>query len=94
MKKRDIKIIKGKTSPNNNNYTFIDDINIVKPIDASSTTMKEKTNGEQSINITGDSKKDEKYKKKKVVSKHESNKKFKALKFSNPSQRNHSSIYE
>jgi hypothetical protein len=94
MKKRDIKIIKGKTSPNNNNYTFIDDINIVKPIDESSTTMKEKTNGEQSINITGDSKKDEKYKKKKVVSKHESNKKFKALKFSNPSQRNHSSIYE
>jgi hypothetical protein len=94
-----IKIVKDKSSSssastNNNSYTFIDDVNTAKFNDIYSTNIKDKMNGEQPLKITMYSKKDEKYKKKKVVSKNESNKKFKALKFSNPSQRNHSSVYE
>jgi hypothetical protein len=101
MKKdKDIKIIKEKssssavTTTDNNSYTFIDDIHTAKPNDISSTTMKGKVDDEQHLKITIDNKKEEKYKKKKVVNTNESNKKFKALKFSNPSQRNHSSVYE
>ena len=98
MKKyKDIRIIKEKSSSatsDNNNYTFIDNINITKPSIISPTTMKDKVNGEQPLKITIDSKNEEEYKKKKVVSKNEFNKKFKTLKFLNPSQRNHSSVYE
>ena len=103
MKKyKDIKILKEKssssdvtTTANNNSYTFIDDIHIAKPNHISSTTtMKGKVDDEHPLKITIDSKREDKYKKKKVVNKNESKSKFKALKFSNPSQRNHSSVYE
>jgi hypothetical protein len=95
MKKdKGIKIIKGK-SASDNNYTFIDNINTAKTNDVSSTSMKEKVGGnEQPLKITIDSKEEEKYKNKKDIIKNESDKKFKALRFSNPSQRNHSSVYE
>lgn len=98
MKKyKDIRIIKEKSlsaSTYDNNYTFIDNINTSKTNGISSTNMKDKVNGEQSIKTSIDGKKNDKYKKKKVVNKNESKSKFKALKFSNPSQRNHSSVYE
>ncbi|MGN6628747.1 MAG: hypothetical protein ACTHKJ_02610 [Candidatus Nitrosocosmicus sp.] len=97
-KYKDIRIIKEKSSSAStydNNYTFVDNIYTSKTNDVSSANTKDKVNGaEQTLRITIDNKKKEKYKKKKVVDKGESKSKFKALKFSNPSQRNHSSVYE
>jgi hypothetical protein len=47
------------------------------------------------LKITLDGKKENKHKKKKiVVNENESNKKYKGLKFSNPSHRNYSTVYE
>ena len=100
MKKyKDIRIIKENSSSSSsnydNNYTFIDNINTSKTNGLSSTNIKDKVNGEDTLRTTIDGKKEEKYKKKKVVNKTESKSKFnKALRFSNPSQRNHSSVYE
>jgi hypothetical protein len=73
------------------------DIRIIREKSLSDSTydnIKYKVNGEQTLKITIDGKKNDKYKKKKVVNKNESDKKFKALNFSKPSQRNHSSAYE
>ena len=100
MKKyKDIRIIKENSSSSSsnydNNYTFIDNINTSKTNGLSSTNIKDKVNGEDTLRTTIDDKKEEKYKKKKVANKAESKSKFnKALRFSNPSQRNHSSVYE
>jgi hypothetical protein len=96
MKKyKDIKIIKENSSSSNISYTFIDDTNIVRSDNIFSQDKKDdpESGNKQSLEIS-DSKED-KYKKKKVVSENESKSKFnKALKYSNPSQRNHSSVYE
>ena len=70
IKYKDIRIIKEKSSSAatyDNKYTFIDNINTAKTNDTSSTNIKDKVNGEQHLKITVDTKKEEKYKKKKVV---------------------------
>jgi hypothetical protein len=92
MKKdKGIKIIKEKIFTNNN-YTFIDDANISKYTYVSSMDINDH-NDEFTFKIANS--KEDKYKKKKIANKNESKNKFnKALKFSNPSQRNHSSVYE
>lgn len=93
-KNKDIKIIKSN-STTKNNYTFIDDVNTTtKPIGISLIDMENEIWSEQTTQIIKN--KEEKYKKKKVMSKYDvKNNNFnKALKFTNQSQRNHSSVYE
>ncbi len=86
MKKK-IRILNGNT--NNDSYTFLNEENTVslKPYDAfrENNIFNKKTEEEKF---------DEKYKKKKAANKESMTKPSKGLKFSNPSQRNHSSIYE
>ena len=93
MKKKDIKIIKEKSS-SDINYTFIDSINRIKPDNVSSLNAKNEQDADDKRPLESYNTRQEKYTKKKAISKNESVKKFKALKFSNPSQRNHSSVYE
>ena len=97
MKKdKDIKILKKANSlTDDENYTFIvdNDINPLKSNDMPSMNTKSGYDVEPHVEIANT--KEEKYKKKKVTSKVESKSKYNnALKFSNPSQRNHSSVYE
>jgi hypothetical protein len=97
MKKyKNIKIIKEEKSFTDKNYTFIDNINTLRSDNISLHNIKieQESGNKQPLEIL-DSNKEDKYKKKKVVNKNDSKSKFdKALKFSNPSQRNHSSVYE
>ena len=86
MKKK-IKILKDKSD--NGSYTFLNEENALslKPYD--------EFQGDKGLHKKTDEKKfEEKYKKKKAVNKEGMAKSPKGLKFSNPSQRNHSSIYE
>jgi hypothetical protein len=87
-KKSNIKILNDKI--NSDNYTFINDENIISQ-HSSITYLKSDNNGEEQDMIE---KKEDKYKKKKVMSKSENANSTRGLKFVNPSQRNHSSIYE
>jgi hypothetical protein len=91
--KKNVKIIKSYDKKNIGNYTFID-----KDIDINMSGFHQNPES----NVNNDSS-DEKYSmkdihknyKKKVLSKKEiNNNAIKGLKFSNPSQRNHSSVYE
>ena len=86
MKKK-IKILKDK--PDNVSYTFLKEENSLslKPFDMfqGNNDFHKKTDKE---------KHEEKHKKKKAANKEGMAKLPKGLKFSNPSQRNHSSIYE
>jgi len=85
--KTKIRIIKDKA--NNDSYTFL---NKSEP---PSVLQSKKYLGEIEINEkTTTENLDEIYKKKKVLTNEEFSKSPKGLKFSNPSQRNHSSIYE
>jgi hypothetical protein len=91
--KKNVKIIKSYDKKNIGNYTFID-----KDIDIDMTGFDQ--NSVSNVNNDSSDEKDllkeihKKYKKK-VLSKKEINKSaIKGLKFSNPSQRNHSSVYE
>ena len=93
-KNKDIKIIKSN-SDTNNNYTFIDDVNTTtKSYQISLIDMENEVWRGQTTPIIKE--KEERYKKKKVMSKYDTknNNSNKALKFTNQSQRNHSSIYE
>lgn len=93
-KNKDIKIIKSN-STTKNNYTFIDGVNTTtKPIGISLIDMENEIWSEQTTQIIKN--KEEKYKKKKVMSKYDAknNNSNKALKYTNQSQRNHSSVYE
>lgn len=89
-KKSKIRIIKGNLD--NDSYTF------VKDLDSSSTQNSElQLNGMETgenIEVTEIENLDKIYKKKKVLTNEDMAKSSKGLKFSNPSQRNHSSIYE
>ncbi len=86
MKKK-IKILKDKSD--NGNYTFLNEDNAFspKPCDMS-------LDNNNFYNKTDKEKFEEKHKKKKAASKEGMAKSPKGLKFSNPSQRNHSSVYE
>ncbi|MDN5868995.1 MAG: hypothetical protein L0H55_16545 [Candidatus Nitrosocosmicus sp.] len=89
MKKSKIKIIKDKV--NNDSYTFLSDL------DLSSQNSGLRLNSMESKENTGINETDNPdkiYKKKKVLTSKDVAKSSKGLKFSNPSQRNHSSIYE
>lgn len=89
-KKSKIRIINGNLDKDS--YTF------VKEIDSSSTQNSElHLNGMETgenIEVTEIENLDKIYKKKKVLTNEDMAKSSKGLKFSNPSQRNHSSIYE
>ena len=89
-KKSKIRIIKDNLD--NDSYTF------VKDLDSSSTQNLElQLNGMETgenIDVTEIENLDKIYKKKKVLTNEDMAKSSKGLKFSNPSQRNHSSIYE
>ncbi len=87
-KKRNVKILNNKT--NSDNYTFINNEDVISQ-HSSITYLKSNNNGEDQGMI---GKKEEKHKKKKVMSKSENANSSRGLKFANPSQRNHSSIYE
>ncbi len=86
MKKK-IKILKDNS--NNDSYTFLNEDKAfsLKPYDAfrGNSDLYKKTDKE---------KLEERHKKKKTANKEGTVKSPKGLKFSNPSQRNHSSIYE
>ena len=75
---------------NTGNYTFLNDKDILT-YHSSTTYLKDETNIEEQ-NIL--EKKEEKYKKKKVMTKSDTTNSSRGLKFLNQSQRNHSSIYE
>jgi hypothetical protein len=75
---------------NTSNYTFLNDKDILN-YNSSTTYLKDETNIEEQ-NIL--EKKEEKYKKKKVMTKSDTTNSSRGLKFLNQSQRNHSSVYE
>jgi hypothetical protein len=75
---------------NTSNYTFLNDKDILT-YNSSTTYLKDETNIEEQ-NIL--EKKEEKYKKKKVMTKSDTTNSRRGLKFLNQSQRNHSSVYE
>jgi hypothetical protein len=87
-KKENVKILNNKT--NSDNYTFINNEDIISQY--SSITYLKSDNNTEELDMIG--KKEENYKKKKVMSKSENANSARGLKFANPSQRNHSSIYE
>jgi hypothetical protein len=87
-KKENVKILNNKT--NSDNYTFINNEDIISQY--SSITYLKSDNNTEELDMIG--KKEENYKKKKVMSKSENANSIRGLKFANPSQRNHSSIYE
>jgi hypothetical protein len=94
-KKKNIKIIKLNDKTNIvGNYTFIDkdiDIDDISSSNQNSiSNVKNESTDEQSLIKDVD----EKYKKKVLSKKEINNNAIKGLKFTNPSQRNHSSVYE
>jgi hypothetical protein len=77
---------------NADNYTFLNDDNILSQSSSTSSFSKDESNAEG--HPIPSEKREEKYIKKKAINKSQSNIASKALKFSNQSQRNHSSVYE
>jgi hypothetical protein len=75
---------------NTSNYTFLNDKDILN-YNSSTTYLKGETNIEEQNVLE---KKEEKYKKKKVMTKSDNTNSSRGLKFLNQSQRNHSSVYE
>ena len=86
--KKKIKILDNKT--NTSNYTFLNDEDILSQ-QSSIIHLKGETNVEEQTILE---KKEEKYKKKKVMNKSDTTNSSRGLKFLNQSQRNHSSVYE
>lgn len=87
MKKK-IRIIKDKTTSDRG--TFLDDLD-----SHSFPNLDSQLEAKTSDNIMSDNPAKDKYKKKKVMSKNNNNNVSNlSLKYANPSQRNHSSIYE
>jgi hypothetical protein len=89
-KKENVKILYNKT--NSDNYTFIINEDIISQQSSITYLKSENENNGEEQDMIG--KKEENYKKKKVMSKSENANSIRGLKFANPSQRNHSSIYE
>ena len=89
-KKSKIKIL--NDNQNKDSYTFV--------MDANSSTIRnsevdiQNPKVEENIEVTDVSNLNKIHKKKKVLTNEDVRKASKGLKFSNPSQRNHSSIYE
>jgi hypothetical protein len=77
---------------NTDNYTFLKDDNILSQSSSTPSFIKDKANSEG--HPIPSEKREEKYKKKKAIDKSQGNIASKGLKFSNQSQRNHSSVYE
>lgn len=89
-KKSKIRIL--KDDQNDDSYTFVIDLDL-----STNHDLKVHQNSKESEEITGATvvdNLDKIYKKKKVLTNEDVRKSSKGLKFSNPSQRNHSSIYE
>ena len=89
-KKSKIRIL--KDDQNDDSYTFVVDLDL-----SSNHDLKVHQNSKEAEEITGATVVDNLnkiYKKKKVLTTEDVRKSSKGLKFSNPSQRNHSSIYE
>ncbi len=90
-KKKKTKIRVLKDNQNKDGYTFVVDL------DLSSTQNSEvrlNSKVEENTGVTDVDNLDKIYKKKKVLTSEDMAKSSKGLKFSNPSQRNHSSVYE
>lgn len=88
-KKTKIRVL--KDNQNKDGYTFVADL------DLSSTQNSEvrlNNKVEENTGVTDVDNLDKIYKKKKVLTNEDMAKSSKGLKFSNPSQRNHSSVYE
>jgi hypothetical protein len=89
-KKSKIRIL--KDNQNDDSYTFVIDLDL-----STNHDLKVHQNSKEAEEITGATVVDNLnkiYKKKKVLTNEDVRKSSKGLKFSNPSQRNHSSIYE
>lgn len=89
-KKSKIRVL--KDNQNNDNYTFVLDLDL-----SSNHNLQGPLNSKEAEENTGATDVDNLnkiYKKKKVLTNEDVRKSSKGLKFSNPSQRNHSSIYE
>jgi hypothetical protein len=88
-KKTKIRVL--KNNQNKDGYTFLVDL------DLSSTQNSEvqlNSKVDENTGVTDVDNLDKVYKKKKVLTNEDMAKSSKGLKFSNPSQRNHSSVYE
>jgi hypothetical protein len=88
-KKTKIRVL--KNNQNKDGYTFLVDL------DLSSTQNSEvqlNSKVDENTGVTDVDNLDKIYKKKKVLTNEDMAKSSKGLKFSNPSQRNHSSVYE
>lgn len=89
-KKSKIKVL--KDNQNKDSYTFVMDLDL--PSTHNSEVHLDGKKAEENMGVTDVDNLDKIYKKKKVLTNKDMVKSSKALKFSNPSQRNHSSIYE
>lgn len=90
-KKSKIRVLKDNQS--DNSYTFVMDLK--QSIDRNLKTQQTSKESEESYTKSTDEDNLNKiYKKKKVLTNEDLRKASKGLKFNNPSQRNHSSIYE
>jgi hypothetical protein len=87
MKKK-IRIITDNTTPDQG--TFLEDLNS-HSFQNLNSQREDKTSSSSTVS---DNMANDKYKKKKVMQKKNNNKTNLGLKYTNPSQRNHSSIYE
>ena len=87
-KYKNIKIITNRT--NDENHTFIDEEQKI----FQQSSIPSKKNENQGPEQNAINKTEGKINMKKVMNKEETNKSSKGLKFSNKSQRNHSSVYE
>ncbi|WP_148686767.1 hypothetical protein [Candidatus Nitrosocosmicus hydrocola] len=90
-KKSKIRVLKDNQS--DDNYTFVMDLK--QSIDHSLKAQQtSKETEESNTAVTDEDNLNKLYKKKKVLTNEDVRKASKGLKFNNPSQRNHSSVYE
>jgi hypothetical protein len=90
-KKSKIRVL--KDNKNKDNYTFIVDLDLSSAQNSEVDVLSKKA-VEENTEVTDASNLNKIYKKKKMLTNEDMAKSSKGLKFSNPSQRNHSSIYE
>lgn len=91
-KKSKIRVLKD-IQKNDDNYTFVND-DIRLPIIQSAKASLNNKEVEDNVEATNVDDLNEIRKKKKVLTNEDVRKSSKGLKFNNPSQRNHSSVYE
>ncbi|HYG00767.1 MAG TPA: hypothetical protein VD815_11785 [Candidatus Saccharimonadales bacterium] len=89
-KKSNIKII--KDNQNKDSYTFV--MGIDQPSIHNLKVQQNNKESEENTGVTEVDNLNKIYKKKKVLTNEDVRKASKGLKFNNPSQRNHSSVYE